>query len=66
MIIGSITGECRGIHAMANTIPEFDIEELLKGSPARCFELSDEDRAWLNMQPVGKEYGSELSEDANQ
>lgn len=29
--------------------------ELLAASPEEAFELDDEDRAWLNMAPVGQE-----------
>jgi len=48
---------------MTDTIPEYDLQELLDGSPAGSFELTDEDRAWLSMRPAGQEYGTESGED---
>jgi len=34
---------------------KYTLEELLAGYPPEELELSDEDREWLNMKPVGKE-----------
>lgn len=34
---------------------ELTIEEILESSPEDSFELTEEDKAWLNMPPVGKE-----------
>lgn len=31
------------------------LDDLLAASPEGSFELSDEDKAWLNAEPVGKE-----------
>lgn len=31
------------------------LEELLAGSPKACFELTKEDREWINVMPQGKE-----------
>lgn len=31
------------------------VEELLKMSPKGAFDLTDEDKAWLNAEPVGNE-----------
>lgn len=36
-------------------IKEPTLEELLAGSPKECFKLTDEDRAWIDASPVGKE-----------
>jgi len=35
--------------------PAFTLEQLMKGYPDEVAELSDEDKSWLNMKPVGKE-----------
>ena len=35
--------------------PVYTLDELLAQSPAGSFELSDEDRAWLNAEPQGRE-----------
>ena len=35
--------------------PVYTLDELLAQSPAGNFELSDEDRAWLNAEPQGRE-----------
>jgi len=35
--------------------PAFTLEQLMKGYPDEIAELSDEDKSWLNMKPVGKE-----------
>lgn len=32
-----------------------DLGALLAGSPKECFELTDEDRDWINAKPRGKE-----------
>ena len=34
---------------------QLDLEALLAGSPKECFELTDEDRDWVNAKPRGKE-----------
>ena len=34
---------------------ELSLESLLKGSPKKCFAITDEDREWLDDQPVGRE-----------
>ena len=31
------------------------LESLLAGSPQDCFQVTDEDRAWLDAEPVGQE-----------
>ncbi|MFT5113048.1 MAG: antitoxin ChpS [Parasphingorhabdus sp.] len=31
------------------------LRDLLKGSPKECFTVTDEDRAWINATPVGRE-----------
>ena len=31
------------------------LEELLAGSPQACFQLSDEDKEWLDEKPTGRE-----------
>ena len=31
------------------------LEELLAGSPKRCFQITDEDRQWIDAKPMGKE-----------
>lgn len=31
------------------------LDDLLKGTPPSALQLTDEDREWLNEQPVGKE-----------
>ncbi|MBX2807367.1 MAG: AbrB/MazE/SpoVT family DNA-binding domain-containing protein [Cellvibrionaceae bacterium] len=31
------------------------LEDLIKGSPKKCFKITDEDKEWLYTQPVGKE-----------
>ena len=36
-------------------IKEPTLEELLADSPRECFALTDEDRAWIDAPPVGKE-----------
>lgn len=35
--------------------PKFTLEELLQASPEGAFEVTEEDREWLNDKPVGKE-----------
>ncbi|OKP00272.1 AbrB/MazE/SpoVT family DNA-binding domain-containing protein [Xenorhabdus eapokensis] len=34
---------------------ELTLELLLAGSPKECFTVTDEDREWINANPVGKE-----------
>ncbi|MDX7988819.1 AbrB/MazE/SpoVT family DNA-binding domain-containing protein [Xenorhabdus sp. 12] len=34
---------------------ELTLESLLAGSPKECFRVTDEDREWLEANPVGKE-----------
>lgn len=34
---------------------EMTLESLLEGSPKSCFIMNDEDREWLDVEPVGKE-----------
>ena len=34
---------------------ELTLESLLDGSPKECFKITDEDREWLDMPPIGKE-----------
>jgi len=34
---------------------EISLEELLAGSPRKCFRVTEEDREWLDAKPVGKE-----------
>jgi len=34
---------------------ELSLDELLKGSPKECFKITDEDREWIDVKPVGKE-----------
>lgn len=31
------------------------LEELLAGSPKKCFKVTKEDREWIDAKPVGKE-----------
>jgi antitoxin ChpS len=31
------------------------LEDLLAGSPKKCFRLMEEDRQWVDVKPVGKE-----------
>ena len=31
------------------------LEELLSGSPIECFQLTDEDKEWVNTKPKGEE-----------
>jgi len=33
----------------------FSLEVLLAGSPKKCFAVTDEDRAWIDAAPTGKE-----------
>lgn len=35
---------------------EYTVEELLSKSSKDAFELDDENRSWLNEEPVGKEW----------
>lgn len=35
--------------------PNYTLDELLAATPASSIELNNEDRAWLNAKPVGKE-----------
>ncbi len=35
---------------------ELSLDELLKGSPKKCFQVTEEDREWINAKPVGKEF----------
>ena len=34
---------------------EPSLEELLAGSPRECFQITEEDREWIDAKPVGKE-----------
>ena len=34
---------------------EASLEELLAGSPKACFRVTEEDKEWLEVRPVGKE-----------
>lgn len=34
---------------------ELSLEALLAGSPKGCFEITEEDREWIDAKPVGKE-----------
>ncbi|CAQ82447.1 MULTISPECIES: AbrB/MazE/SpoVT family DNA-binding domain-containing protein [Photorhabdus] len=34
---------------------ELTLESLLAGSPKECFTVTDEDREWIDVNPVGKE-----------
>ena len=34
---------------------EYDLDDLLKHCPKESIRLDDEDREWLNAEPVGKE-----------
>jgi len=34
---------------------EMSLEELLTGSPKKCFAVTDEDREWIDAKTVGKE-----------
>lgn len=34
---------------------ELDLQTLLEGSPKECFNITQEDRQWLDAKPVGKE-----------
>ncbi len=34
---------------------EPSLEELLAGSPKECFAVTDEDREWIDANPIGKE-----------
>lgn len=38
------------------TVPEYNLDELLAGSPAGSFDLTDEDRAWLDVASAGNEF----------
>lgn len=31
------------------------LEDLLAGSPKACFEVTEEDREWIDTKPIGKE-----------
>lgn len=31
------------------------LEDLLAGSPRECFQITNEDREWIDAKPVGKE-----------
>ena len=35
---------------------ELSLDELLKGSPKKCFQVTEEDREWIDAEPVGKEF----------
>ena len=35
---------------------ELSLAELLKGSPKKCFQVTEEDREWIDAEPVGKEF----------
>jgi len=35
--------------------PEYTLEELLMKSPAGSFTLTDDDKEWLQIKPLGKE-----------
>ncbi|MBS9426031.1 hypothetical protein [Photorhabdus caribbeanensis] len=34
---------------------ELTLESLLAGSPKECFTVTDKDREWIDVNPVGKE-----------
>jgi len=34
---------------------ELDLQTLLAGSPKECFKITQEDREWIDAEPVGKE-----------
>jgi antitoxin ChpS len=34
---------------------ELSLEDLLAGSPKECFQVTDEDRQWIDAKPLGKE-----------
>ncbi len=34
---------------------ELSLEALLAGSPKECFEVTEEDREWIDAKPAGKE-----------
>ena len=34
---------------------ELGLEALLAGSPKECFKITEEDRAWIDAKPKGKE-----------
>ena len=36
-------------------IKETRLEDLLAGSPRECFKVSEEDREWIDVKPIGKE-----------
>ena len=36
-------------------VEDLSIEDLLAGSPKKCFEVTKEDRQWLDLAPSGKE-----------
>ena len=36
-------------------IEESSLEDLLAGSPSKCFRLTEEDQEWINAKPAGKE-----------
>ena len=40
---------------MEPIVEELTLEEVLAGSPKGCFAVIEEDAAWLNAKPVGKE-----------
>ena len=50
---------------MANkqTEYEYSLDDLLRNSPPGSFDLSEEDQEWLDMTPVGKEFGSTSADD---
>jgi len=52
-----LSGAAKTITSKASdeTNTSFTLDELMKAYPAGEVELSEEDRAWLNMKPVGKE-----------
>jgi len=39
----------------ASVIPKITLEEIFKDWDGKPYELTDEDKAWLNMKPVGRE-----------
>ena len=36
-------------------LEKIHLEDLLAGSPRKCFKLTEEDRGWIDAKPVGKE-----------
>jgi antitoxin component of MazEF toxin-antitoxin module len=49
----------QGVLTARPASPKYTLEQLLAECTPENMALSDEDKAWFNMKPVGKEWGSE-------